>query len=217
MGPMGPAGPAGPAGPMGPVAALWNETVNESGSSLTNWTQTMGSWSAGSSGFQFTASTTTPTGLLRFTPPLAQSALVFEADVNMLSSGPNTGASYMGLLFNWDGNGSTGPGFGASAFLFSPNHVPSTDGIVYSEQPSFQVSGPSTVFRFNFNTNYTLRVVAIGNVMDIYINGAYQETAYRTVYSGSTAPAALPRYIGIRVTNCVANIQNVHLYTMALP
>jgi hypothetical protein len=206
---------------MGPAGSIWNETVNESGGSLANWTQTMGSWSVVSGAFQFTASAgggAGGTGLLRFTAPVAQSALVFEADINMSSSGSYTGVSYIGLLFNWDGNGFSGPGYGSSAYLFTPNRSPSTDGVVYTEQPSFQVMGPiSTVSRFNFNTNYTLRVVAIGNVMDIYVNGVYQETAYRTLYNSGTAPNALPRYIGIRVVNCIANIQNIHLYTMVLP
>lgn len=217
QGPVGPQGPAGPAGQTGSVGSIWNETINESGSSLANWTQTQGSWSVVSGALEFTASTTTPTGLLRFTMPVAQSALVFEADINMSNNGPNTGGSYIGLLFNWDGNGNSGPGYGASAFLYTPDGSPSTDGEVYSEQPSFQVPGPATGFPFSFNTYNKLRIVAIGNVMDIYVNGVYQETAYRTVYNGATAPKVLPRYIGFRMTNCIGSIQNIHLYTMTLP
>jgi hypothetical protein len=206
---------------MGSIGSIWTETVNESGGSLANWTQTMGSWSVVSGAFQFTAGAGT-TGLLRYTMPVAQSAIVFEADINMSSLnmsslGPYTGASYIGLLFNWDGNGTSGPGYGASAFLYTPARSPATDGLVYTEQPSFQVGGPATVSRFIFDNNYTLRVVAIGNVMDIYVNGVYQETAYRTVYNSGNAPQALPRYIGIRITNCTGSVQNIHLYTMALP
>ena len=208
-------------GPMGPVAAMWNEIVNESGSSLANWTQTMGAWSVASGDLQFTSGQGA-TGLLRFTAPVAQSALVLEADINISSSGPSPGtlymgASYVGLLFNWDGNVNNGPGYGAGAFLYTQKRSLPTDGAVYTEQPNFQVQGPFSAFPFNFDTFYTLRVVAIGNVMDIYVNGMYQETAYRTIYDPGTTPNVLPRYIGIRVTNCVADLRNIHLYTMALP
>jgi hypothetical protein len=216
VGPVGPTGPIGPVGPIGPGGSIWNQTVNESGGSLANWTQTLGSWSVVSGAFEFTAGAGA-TGLLRFTAPVAQSALVFEADFNMSSSGSYTGASYIALLFNWDGDSGGGPGYGSSAYFYTPNRLPSTDGVVYTEQPSFQVGGPFTVSRFNFNTYYTLRIVAIGNVMDIYVNGVYQETAYRTAYDSGTAPNALPRYIGIRMTNCIASVQNIHLYTMVLP
>jgi hypothetical protein len=177
----------------------------------------MGSWTIASGAFQFTATSAAATGLLRFTTPVAQSALVFEADINISSSGSYQGASYIGLLFNWDGDGNVGPGYGSSAFLYTPNRLPSTDGVVYTEQPSFQVSAPTTVSHFNFDTYNKLRVVAIGNVMDIYVNGNYQETAYRTAYNSGNAPNALPRYVGLRITNCVGTIQNIHLYTMALP
>ena len=57
VGPQGPAGPTGapgvgmvgpmgPTGPMGPAGSIWNETVNESGGSLANWTQ---NWDRGPS------------------------------------------------------------------------------------------------------------------------------------------------------------------------
>jgi hypothetical protein len=213
-GPTGPTGPAGPAGPTGPVAPIWNQTVNESGGSLANWTTVSGTWSDVSDSFQVTTPANT-NNILRYTPTVAQSALVFEADISISSSGGFTGASAAGLVFDYDGG--TGAGYGSSVFLMTPGHSPGTDGVVYSEQPNMQVGGPQFAYRFAFNTFYTLRVVAIGNVMDTYVNGVYQMTSYRTPYNAGTAPLTLPYYIALRAANCTANFKNIHFYTMTLP
>jgi hypothetical protein len=216
VGPAGPQGPTGPAGPMGPVAPIWNETVIESGGSLANWTSVSGTWSDVSSSFQIT----TPTNgsdLLRYTKAIAQSALVFEADVSISNGGGFTGGSAAGLVFNYDGGQNTGTGYGSAVFLYTPGRAPENDGATYSEQPNLQVGGPQFPYPFSFNTFYTLRIVAIGNVMDTYVNGVYQMTSYRTPYNAGTAPATLPYYIALRASNCTANFRNIHFYTMTLP
>jgi hypothetical protein len=153
--------------------------------------------------------------MLQYTPAIAQSALVFEADISIASGTGFSGQGYAGLVFNNDGG--LGSGYGSSVFLFTLGRSPTTDGSVYSEQPNQQVGGPHSTYPFAFDTFYTLRVVAIGNVMDTYVNGVYQMTSYRTPYNNGTAPAVLPHYIALRAVNCTANFKNIHFYTMQLP
>jgi hypothetical protein len=155
------------------------------------------------------------TNVLRYTPAIAQSALVFEADISLASGSGFSGYSYAGLVFNYDGG--VGAGYGSSVFLQTPGRLPSIDGVIYSEQPNNQVVGPHVSYAFSFDTFYTLRVVAIGNVMDTYVNGVYQMTSYRTPYNNGNAPVALPQYIALRAVNCTANFKNIHFYTMQLP
>jgi hypothetical protein len=209
-------GATGPTGPTGPAGLIWNQTVNESGASLANWTTLYGTWSDVSNSIQVT----TPAGtnnLLRYTPRIAQSALVFEADISISSTGGFTGTSAAGLVFNYDAGQNSGTGLGSSVFLLTQNRTPWSDGVTYSEQPNMQVAGPEFAYRFSFDTFYTLRVVAIGNVMDTYVKGVYQMTSYRTVYNSGNAPQTLPYYVALRAVNCTANFKNIHFYTMALP
>jgi hypothetical protein len=140
---------------------------------------------------------------------------VFEADVSIAAGTGFSGGSLAGLVFNYDGN--VGSGWGSSVFLYTPSRNPSSDGVTYSEQPNMQVGGPRAPFPFAFDTFYTLRVVAIGNVMDTYVNGVYQMTSYRVPYNSGTAPAALAGFIGLRASNCTAQFKNIHFYTMPLP
>lgn len=208
----------GDKGNTGAAGGAFTLVVNESGTSLANWTQVLGSWSVVSSAFQVTTPANT-NDFLKYTAATAQSALVFQADMSLSSGGGYSGGSTAGLLFNWDGTSSIGgSGHGVWAALETTGQSPTTDGLLYIEQPSTLTAGPTLTFHFSFDTFYTLRIVAIGNVMDFFVNGTYQYTAYRQPFAaGGAAPAQVASFFGLRANNCKANFKNILLYTMVLP
>lgn len=212
---------AGPPGPPG-LNGGWTLAVNESGASLANWTHQSGAGtvvvSAGT--FLFTNSGTgfdyEEWGHLLGVP---NSALVFQADVNMHGGGGHTGGSDMGLVIDTDNNNGSSGAWGMYAALRTAGQSPTSDGLIYTELPSTQRGGPTTTFRFSFNTFYTLRVVAIGHKVDIFVNGTWVNQVFRIPYnSGATSlPACTSFGFGLRQTNTIGQFKNIKLWNMVLP
>lgn len=97
-----------------PILNQWIQTVDENGSSITNWTSVVSTWAEVSSAIQGTTSGATDS-FIKYNNPVAQSAMVFQADISIASTGGYTGTSIAYLLFGWDGVSHTGSGNGQGA------------------------------------------------------------------------------------------------------
>lgn len=194
------------------VTPVWDTTVNEDGSSLSNWTQTSGSWSVASSAFHVSGSAGAVKAL-RYTARVAHSALVFQADVKMNSSGGFGADNRIGLGFNKPSNLSGG----SIVTLRSTGALtPSSTGVIYTEQPDGTTAGPSSLTKlFNLDQYYTLKVVAIGNAMDVYVDGVYLYTLLRKM--DPVAGAIEYAYISLYSYQCDVDFKNIKLYTPSLP
>ncbi len=194
------------------VTPVWDLTVNEDGSSLSNWTQVAGSWSVASSAFTVTG-TALGYRTARMTSRLSQSAIVFEADVKMLSTGGFAADNRVGLVFNMNSSITNG----SLVCLRSTGALnPASTGTIYNEQPTGVTAGPSGLtFLFNLDTYYNLRVVAIGPVMDIYVDGVYKYTVHHKVDTGT--PSVEYAYVGLFTYNASGSFKNIKMYRAALP
>lgn len=202
-------GDKGDTGATGASGTPFTLTLNESGSSLANWTQAVGTWTVVSSEFEVTTPATT-VDRLRLTSPIAQSAIVYEGQFKMFSGTGHGADNRMGLEFNMSGTSTVGclvtlRGTGALN--------PSSTGTIYTEEPGGVTAGPTFTFHFNLDQFYTIRAVAIGNVMDIYIDGTYQCTHARQPISGATEHG----FIGVYAYNCKIHAKNIKMYAVTLP
>ncbi len=188
----------------------WNLAINESGTSLANWTQVSGSWSVVSSAFQVNSGATTLVNLA-WTAKIAQSGIVFEADMKIESGGGFGADNRVGLRIDYDGT--TGAS-GAVAFLRCTGALnPASTGVIYSEQPYALTAGPNLTNLFALDTYYKLKIVAIGNVFDVYVDGVYKTTRARIPTNGALEYA----FVGLVAYNCIADFKNVKMYSLALP
>lgn len=189
----------------------WVLVMNEAGTSLTNWTQFVGSWSVVSSAFHVAAAAL-GYGNLLFSTGLAQSAMVFQADVKMESGGGYAADNRVGLLFN--ASNATG---GSFVTLRSGGALtPSSTGKLYIEQPAGVTPGPSINRNFNLDQFYTLRIVAIGPTMDVYIDGVYVNTFAHKVLTDAMTTQVHTSVV-LYVYNCKASFKNIKMWTMTLP
>jgi len=186
--------------------------INEAGTSLANWTQASGSWSVVSSAFQVNTGATTAR-FLAWTARIAQSSLIFEGDVNMSSAGGFGADNRIGFNLNCQSSGAGG----ALGVLRSTGALtPASTGTIYDEQPQGVTAGPAGLtFLWNLNQYYRLRIVAIGNVMDIYVDGVYKYTVLRN--PAPVSPGVEYAYVCLYAYNCIANFKNIKMYTLTLP
>lgn len=198
-------------GTTGATGVVWKLAISEDGSSLANWTQSIGAWSVVSSEFQVTTPATT-VDLLRYTARAAQSAIVLSADIKMFSTGGYTGGSRLGFQFNT----SSTPSNGAQITMRCTGNLnPASTGVIYGEQPAGITPGPTGLtFLFNLDQFYNFKVVAIGNVMDVYVDGVYTYTFYRLP---ETVTVTEHSYFEMYAFNCKASFKNIKLYTTVLP
>ncbi len=196
------------------VTPVWATTINEDGSSLSNWTQTSGSWSVVSSAFHVDTGATT-IRQLRFTSRTPNTAVVFEAQVQIASTGGFAADNRAGLIFGTPG--ATAGTAGSLVVLRSTGALtPASTGTIYVEQPSGLTAGPASMTNlFNLDTFYTLRVVACGPTMDVYVDGVYKYSFLHKVDNGT--PAQEYSYVGLYAYNCRADFKNIKMYTPALP
>lgn len=194
------------------LGTVWTQVINELGTSLANWTQSSGSWSVASSAFHIDTGAATKRDL-RWTAKIAQSALIFQADIKMESTGGFTGGSLVGLSFNTTG----APSLGCLISMRCIGNLnPASTGVIYNEQPAGVNGGPTALTNlFNLDQFYTLRIVAIGSVMDVYIDGIYKTTVMRVPWTSGTTFEHC--FVTLLATNCRADFKNIKMYTLTLP
>lgn len=193
------------------LGTVWTQVINELGISLTNWTQ-VGSWSVASSAFHIdTGATTART--LRYTPRIANSALIFQCDVKMESTGGFAADNRVGFQMS---TGST-PSLGTMVTMRSTGALtPASTGVIYAEHPAGITAGASGMTKlFNLDTFYTLKVVAVGTIMDVYVDGVYLYSFPRTVWTTQTTIDQ--SYVALYAYNCRADFKNIKMYTLTLP
>lgn len=196
------------------LGTVWTQVINESGSSLANWTLISGSWSVVSSAFHIDTGATTFRNL-GWTAKIAQSAIIFQADVRLVSTGGFAADNRVGLRFNCNGGNSDGTGV-AVALRSTGALTPASTGKIYWEQTYGVAGGPSVAYLFNLDTFYTLRVVSVGNVIDLYVNGVYLTSGVR--FFSTATPAALEfAYVTLFAYNCRADFKNIKMYAPTLP
>lgn len=195
------------------ASATWTNTINESGTSLSNWFQTSGSWSVVSSAFHIDTGATT-VRQLSYSTAVAQSAIIFQADVQMVSTGGFAADNRVGLIINTGGTVGTP---GSLITLRSTGALtPASTGKIYCEGPAGVTSGPTSAFNFSLDTFYTLKVVAIGPVMDVYVDGVFKFSFFHLPYVQTTT-AFNPGIVGMYAYNCRADFKNIKMYALTLP
>lgn len=199
-------------GATGATGVVWKLVINEDGSSLTNWTQVSGVWSVVSSAFHISTGATTVRNL-RWTPRIAQSVLVFEADVNLNSGGGFAADNRVGFTVN---HSSIVSGGSLIVLRSTGALTPSTTGVIMTEQPGGVTAGPTGLTNlFNLDQYYKLRVVAVGPVMDIYVDGVFKYSLLHKI--DPAAPAIEYGYVSLYAYNCNADFKNIKMYTTVVP
>ncbi len=197
------------------AGTVWSQIVNESGASLANWTQTSGSWSVVSSAFHIDTGATTVRQLSFSSVKTQMSAVVFQCDMQMLSTGGFGADNRMGVILGTNGGITSVSIGGALATMRSTGALtPSSTGKIYTEQPVNVTGGPTYNRNFNLDTFYTFKVVAIGPIMDVYIDGTLECSFLRKVDS---ATVTVNTILQLYAYNCRADFKNIKLYTIALP
>lgn len=129
----------------------------------------------------------------------------------------------MGILINYDGTtaiqgGASNHNFGVYSNLTTALRTPATDGLLGGAQMPFtQNGGPTATFRWNPNTFYTIRIVAIGDLCDSYINGVYQGTWPHVYANQGAIQATTPTFVMLIGQNGIFQFKNVKAYQMNLP
>lgn len=183
----------------------------EDGTSLANWTSVLGSWSVASSAFKVTCSSLA-FGHLRYTSRVPQSGFIFQADVKIESGGGFGADNRVGLRFKSDGG--TG-GTGAVVFMRCSGTLnPSSTGGIYTENPFGTLAGAHLSNNFNLDQYYNLKVVVVGSVMDIYVDGNYI-TSRIVISAPSPATAVESGSVTLTAYNCIADYKNIKLYSVA--
>lgn len=192
-----------------PSLPMWNTVINEDGTSLASWTQTSGSWSVVSSAFHIATGATT-VRQLRWTSRIAQSAMMFEADVNINSGGGFAADNRVGFTINHSSSISGG----SLIVLRSTGALtPASTGVIMIEQPGGTTAGPTGLTNlFSLDTFYKLKVVAIGPVMDIYVDGVFKYSLLHKIDPAS--PVIEYGYVSLYAYNCNADFKNIKMWTL---
>lgn len=190
-----------------PLAGVWTPDINESGASLANWTQTSGSWTVASSVFNVSTAAATQNRLQK-TAQHRQVAVVYQADVQMKSTGGYGTDNRVGLLLNWLGSGNTGM---FVALKCTGALTPSSTGLVYVEETQNVVAGGTVAYNFNLDQFYTITAFVIGGMLDAFVNGVYVGS-----WGGGTQSIE-KNFFGLAAYNCQAAFKNIRSSALNFP
>lgn len=196
----------------GSSGSPWTLVFNEDGTSLANWTSLAGSWSVSGSVLQAICAANN-SSQLKYTAKVPQSAIIYEAQIKLTSIGGFGTDNRVGIRFSCDGVNASLTGFFVS-IRSTGALTPASTGKIYWEMPANTTAGPTFVFLFNLDQFYTLRAVAVGNVVDFYVDGVFQTSGIRTL----TVTNLALEYSSVTLScfNCIAHYKNIKLYSMSV-
>lgn len=143
----------------------WTQVVNESGSTITNWTALSGTWA--SNGTEITQTDASANlRFLRFNTQIAGSTFVFQADINVVSA---SNPSNIGFARDVSNSSGTSNWFGVELHSNGTNvNTIGTTNTGVVDSTAINLTSAIT-----FGTFVTLRVYVTFEIADVYINGVY--------------------------------------------
>jgi hypothetical protein len=183
--------------------SVWEQVVNENGSSFANFTSGSGTWSSDGSQIKQTDTGATHR-TARFTNALRLSpGFIFEAKIKAVSTG--AGATHLiGLVIGYDGTNSS-PG----AFVELRN-ASGTKTIRFGRYATSDILVLTQTW--NDDTYYTLKIISSGGMLTAYLDGTLIGTCSATPDNSADA-----RYIGLCSFACEAHFDDIKGYAIALP
>lgn len=178
------------------AANLWSQVVNESGASFANFTAESGTWSSDGTEIKQTDTAAT-VRRAKFNTKLFVPAMVMQADVQIKSS---TADAHVGILLGFAGTGTGGLAV----------HLRVAEDDVRADQDGV-ASGPTFSATINLDTWYTLRCVALGATVAIYLDSVLLGTARITQANKDTS------FIGLRTYKTEGWFKNIKAWTIPLP
>jgi hypothetical protein len=178
------------------AASPWELVLDEDGTSFANFTGATGTWLSDAGVIKQTDATAS-VRRARYNTLVPNGALVFQAEVQ---SKNNNGDSQVGFVIGFDGTNAGG---------ISPS-IRIFDDDVRVDQDAVAASATFSV-TLAIDTWYTLRVVTIGPMTSVYLDGTLLGTA-RTVVTNMNAA-----YIGLRTYNTAGWFRNIKAWTLTLP
>lgn len=179
-----------------PSAGGWELTLDEDGTSFTNFTGGSGSWS--SDGSKIIQTGGGVDSLARYNTKLPLGALVFEAEVQCKT---NTGDGQIGIATNYDGSSANHTI--AVQFRTNENDL-RVDRVGITAAASFSVTVDIDIW-------YTLRVVVFGQTVSVYFDGTLLGSAAVAV------PDKNASYVGLFTSRVTGWFRNIRAWTMVLP
>lgn len=186
---------------------VWVPDVNESGGSLSNWTQQSGTWTVVSGAFDISSSGAA-IQRLRLTAVQRQAAFIYQADMKMKSTGGYGNDNRVGLVVGWDGSTNCG---GLISLRSTGSLTPSSTGQIYVESQMSIVGAVAFGYNFALDTYYTMTVVVIGNTIDIFVNGVF------VVNCGAIANVADRLFLALYAYNTQASFRNIKTSVLSIP
>lgn len=189
--------------------ATWAQVVDESGSTFTNWTSIAGTWSSNGTIISDTNTGAAHHGAYYNSPITMPNLCVAQADIRLPSSGQNAGDIWAGIaLMSTSLSNAHGPRVLLSRQSGSFDYIDTYDG---TTNRVAQLAGNG----LSLDTWYTLRIVVIGVVVSVWLDGTYKYSA--TALDASDATALRNRVDRLVLVNYQAKVdyRNVKVWTQA--
>lgn len=174
----------------------WTQTLNETGSSFTNFTGTAGTWASDGTVIKQT-NTAASFAIARYNNPMLTSLIVYQADIQIKSSGADR---IGGLLIGYDGTTATA----AAAIRLNQ----SGSAQVETHSLDARVTLSATI---NIDTWYTLRAVMAGSIVSVYLDGTLLGSG------GDVQRAGNASYIGLLTYQAEVWFRNIKAWNLDLP
>lgn len=178
--------------------SVWNQVVNESGASLSNWTGISGTWSSDGSVIKQTDTAASSRKVKYNTSIPLAAGILMQTDVQLKSSGTDRQA---GIVMGFDG--STGAGAISVKLREGNNDI--------DVERDSQLVDRSIALTVNVDTWYTLRVLAFGNIVSVWVDGTFKGNV-RT-----SATLVNIDFLGLTTYQAEAWFRNIKAWNLSLP
>lgn len=177
----------------------WQQVVNESGASFTNWTSASGTWSSnGTQIIQTDTGNTIRRAKYNTKLPIGL-PFIFEAEIKIVSFGSDTSFGYAGLILGFDGTSTTG----SSVALLNGR-----SGNIQVDLDSIAARG-TVAASITTGVFYKLRVVGNGQGVTVYLDGTLQGSF---VFSSGFANA---HFLGIITYSASIQFKNLNAWVLS--
>lgn len=190
-------------GSSGGGAVDWNQDVNESGASFSNFTAGNGTWASTGSVIQQTSTATSHSRARYNTAFNLGIPVVYECDVRITAEA-GSGDHNAGLLLGY--NGTTGTGGLAVQINYN-------DQTIQVERAGLAVIG-APAQTISLNTWYNLRAYIGGPWVSIYVDDVLlANVALNDIRTGATADSGA--FVGLITFSCTAEFRNINMWRLS--
>lgn len=175
----------------------WEQVINESGTSFSNFTSSAGTWSSDGSVIKQTDTSASAKRAI-YNTKVVTSMLVFQADIQLKSTGSDR---LGGLLVGYDGSGSGGMLVRINEGQDEAEVVPDAGSVLANLSVTI-----------NIDTWYTLRVVVAGGVASVYLDGTLLGSGGNNAQRSGDAS-----YIGLYSYQSETWFRNIKAWNLQLP